>query len=166
MRPVKMIVIHCTATPPGVAYSPATLEADHMARGFDRAGYHFYIRRSGEIVAMRPLGMIGAHAKGHNRFSVAVCYEGGLDADGQAADTRTGAQKESLTALLIYLLGQFPEAGICGHRDLSPDANYDGIISPDEWVKGCPGFDAAAAYEELIRSVRKKGCDSFTQHGK
>lgn len=156
MRPIKLIVIHCTATPKGVAYSPAALETDHMARGFHRAGYHFYVRRSGELVAMRPLGMIGAHVKGHNRYSVGICYEGGLDAAGEPADTRTGAQREALLALLIYLTGQFPEARICGHRDLSPDANYDGIISPDEWVKGCPGFDAITEYADLQPS--DKGC--------
>ncbi|MDA5624327.1 N-acetylmuramoyl-L-alanine amidase, partial [Pasteurella multocida] len=30
---------------------------------------------------------------------------------------------------------------ICGHRDLSPDLNGDGTITPNEWLKDCPCFD-------------------------
>ncbi len=151
-RPVHLIVIHCTATPNGVAYTPRMLEADHLARGFQCIGYHYYIRRSGEVVRTRPLNMIGAHARGHNRFSVAISYEGGVDEDERPADTRTPEQKVSILAILLELLDIYPEARICGHRDLSPDANYDGIVSPDEWVKGCPGFDATDEYKELCAS--------------
>ena len=32
--------------------------------------------------------------------------------------------------------------GVVGHRDLSPDNNQDGKITPNEWLKTCPGFDA------------------------
>ncbi len=150
MRPVNLIVIHCTATPEGVAYTPGRLEADHRARGFQCTGYHYYVRRSGEVVQTRPLGMIGAHVKGHNRHSIAISYEGGVDAEGQPADTRTPEQKVSILAILIDLIDMYPQARICGHRDLSPDANYDGIVSPDEWVKGCPGFDAETEYEGVM----------------
>ena len=146
MRPVKLIVIHCSATKESVDYTPEQLEQDHQARGFQCAGYHYYVRRSGAIVAMRPLGMIGAHVKGHNRFSVGVCYEGGLNAIGQAVDTRSTEQKAALWFLLEQLRERFPTARICGHRDLSPDRNGDGVISSDEWLKECPSFDAASEY--------------------
>ncbi len=146
MRPVNLIILHCSATPDGADYPPEALERDHLARGFSQAGYHFYVRRSGEIVPMRHPGMVGAHVKGHNRHSIGVCYEGGLGADGLVTDTRTPAQKDSLNALILYLTLEYPDATVCGHRDLSPDANYDGIVSPDEWVKGCPGFDARLEY--------------------
>jgi len=32
---------------------------------------------------------------------------------------------------------------ICGHRDLSPDADGDGTVEPREWTKTCPGFDVS-----------------------
>lgn len=92
MRPVKLIVIHCSATREDCPYTSGQLEKDHLARGFQQAGYHYYIRRNGGLVRMRPLGMIPAHATGHNRHSVAICYEGGLDSGGFPKDTRTPAQ--------------------------------------------------------------------------
>ena len=42
-----------------------------------------------------------------------------------------------------------PQATILGHRDLSPDRNGDGRITPDEWIKLCPCFDAQREYHDI-----------------
>lgn len=149
MRAVNLLVIHCSATREDREYTPEQLESDHRARGFHQAGYNYYIRRDGEIVPMRPLGMIPAHVKGHNRHSVGICYEGGIDREGHVADTRTREQKESLRVLLQQLLVYFPGSRICGHRDLSNDLNGDGVITRSEWLKECPCFDAETEYSTL-----------------
>lgn len=149
-REINLIVIHCSATREDVEYTPEQLDRDHRSRGFERVGYHFYVRRDGEILPTRSLSMVGAHARGHNRHSVGICYEGGLDKEGQPADTRTPEQKESLVVLLDWLLSRFPDSRICGHRDLSPDLNKDGRISGDEWIKHCPCYDAAKEYKLLM----------------
>ena len=142
MRKIDLIVIHCSATRENTDYSPEQLESDHKARGFLRAGYNFYIRKSGEVVNLRPLEQI--------------CYEGGLDITGQPRDTRTQAQKTSLLRLIRHLLICFPGSWVCGHRDLSEDLNGDGTISPDEWIKQCPSFNAIPEYKELVYELRKK----------
>ena len=72
---------------------------------------------------MRDEDTVGAHARGFNAISLGVCYEGGLDEDGKAADTRTSHQKESLHRLVRELLQRYPDAKVVGHRDLSPDTN-------------------------------------------
>jgi N-acetylmuramoyl-L-alanine amidase len=36
-----------------------------------------------------------------------------------------------------------------GHRDTSPDLNKDGKITPNEYIKSCPCFDAITEYKEL-----------------
>lgn len=145
-RAIHLIVIHCSATRVGKPYPVERLEADHKARGFLRAGYHFYVRHTGEVIALRPIEMVGAHARGHNAHSVGVCYEGGLDAEGRPRDTRTPAQRAALLGLVGKLRGRFPGARVVGHRDLSPDRDGDGRVSPAEWVKACPSFDASAEY--------------------
>lgn len=148
-RNITLIVVHCSATRVTTDYSPDMLERDHRARGFSSAGYHFYIRKSGQRVALRPLTLAGAHVTGFNRDSVGVCYEGGCDAAGNAADTRTAAQKNELGALLRELVVMYPDAEICGHRDLSPDKDGDGVVEPHEWVKMCPCFDAKKEYKSI-----------------
>lgn len=54
MRKIDLIVIHCSATRENTDYSPEQLESDHKARGFLRAGYNFYHRKSGEVVNLLP----------------------------------------------------------------------------------------------------------------
>lgn len=93
---------------------------------------------------MRDEDMVGAHARGYNATSLGVCYEGGLDENGKAADTRTPRQKEALHRLVHDLLLRYPEAKVVGHRDLSPDTNYNGIVDPWERIKECPCFEVKA----------------------
>ena len=93
---------------------------------------------------MRPSEKVGAHARGYNAHSLGICYEGGLDKNGRAADTRTERQKVSLRALVKVLRQLYPTINrVVGHRDLSADRNGDGVITPDEWTKQCPCFDVA-----------------------
>ena len=51
------------------------------------------------------------------------------------------------------LLKLAPQATILGHRDLSPDSNGDGRITPNEWIKQCPCFDALHEYQHLTPST-------------
>ena len=104
-------------------------------------GYHFYIRKDGFIWSTRPLEMVGAHCLGYNRESVGIAYEGGLNSHGLPADTRTPEQKHSLRVLIRTLKKMFPIRLVCGHRDLSPDKNGNGVVEQSEWLKQCPCFD-------------------------
>lgn len=141
MRKIDLIVIHCSATRADRDFTEEDLEVCHRRRGFNGIGYHFYIRKNGEVKATRPLDRIGAHARGHNEHSIGICYEGGLDYCGRPADTRTDRQKHSLRVLILALQSDYPGCRVCGHRDLSPDLNGNGEIEPEEWVKQCPCFD-------------------------
>lgn len=143
---VKYIVVHCSATRENMNYLPSQLDRDHRLRGFNGAGYHFYITKDGYIHSMRPVNVVGAHCKGYNHISLGVCYEGGIKANGEFSDTRTEAQHGSLYTLLRLLKQDFPFAKIVGHRDLSSDKNGDGIIDRRDWVKACPCFDVTKEY--------------------
>lgn len=129
MRTINLIVVHCSATRADRSLPPETLDRIHRNRGFRCTGYHYYIRRSGEVVGTRPVELPGAHARGYNARSIGICYEGGIDIRGQPADTRTPEQRESLHRLVSRLLAEHPGAEVCGHRDL-PGVHKD-----------CPCFD-------------------------
>ena len=132
LESVRFIVIHCSATRPDTDYTVERLLRDHRARGFRTIGYHFYIRRSGEVSQHRRLSEVGAHARPYNRCSIGICYEGGLDLQGRPADTRTPLQREALRRLVARLRRLFPQARVVGHRDL-----------PGTLPKACPCFDVA-----------------------
>ena len=134
MRTITLIIVHCSATPEGQSFGFEACRTDHVRhRRFRDIGYHFYITRDGEIHRGRPMEQVGAHCRNHNRHSIGVCYEGGLDRLGRPKDTRTLAQKGSLLALVRELKRRFPKALVVGHHDLDP-------------MKACPCFEAAKEY--------------------
>ena len=165
MRPINLIVIHCSASPNGDSLfrgSPGTpgfqtpltaINAWHKARGFkrdpaaakrfnptlDAIGYHYVIYRNGAIASGRDETEIGAHVTGFNQKSLGICLVG--------TDQFRPAQWASLRDLINALKKRYPEARIVGHRDLSPDQNKNGIVECFEWLKVCPGFDVATWIE-------------------
>lgn len=142
-----LIVFHCSATKPSQHIGAAQITEWHLAKGWTAIGYHFVITRAGDLELGRPVHEVGAHVAGFNGASVGVCMVGGLDERGNslvnAPNQFTAAQWNTAKVLLAYLRKLYPDARVCGHRDLSPDANKDGKIQQQEWLKTCPGFDAA-----------------------
>lgn len=66
MRAISLIVVHCSATREDKSFTEHDLDVCHRRRGFNGVGYHFYIRKNGDIKSTRPLERIGAHARGFN----------------------------------------------------------------------------------------------------
>ena len=136
MRRIDLIVVHCSATRCDRSWPVTALIRCHAQR-FGFTGYHYYITRDGQTYQTRHEQLVGAHVKGYNSHSLGVCYEGGLDANGKPADTRTPKQKHAMLRLLRRLKEEHPQARIVGHRDL-PDVH-----------KACPCFDAIPEYQEI-----------------
>ena len=134
MRKIDLIVIHCSATRCNRRFPVTSLIACHRDR-FGYTGYHYYIERDGTVYQTRHEQLVGAHARGYNKHSLGVCYEGGLDERGKPADTRTPQQKAALRHLLQSLKATYPDARIVGHNEL-PGVN-----------KACPCFLASAEYK-------------------
>lgn len=136
MRSINFIVIHCSAVRPGQQSSAADIDHWHRSRGWKGIGYHFVVRRDGTVEPGRPIEQVGAHVKWHNKYSIGICYEGGLDAAGRPTDTRTPEQRKALCELVERLHKRFSKALIVGHHDLDP-------------TKPCPCFDAVREFGEL-----------------
>ena len=139
MRTITLLVIHCSAVRPDQTSSAAQIDTWHRRDRHYKfgIGYHYVVRRDGQIEPGRPEWMVGAHCLHHNSYSIGICYEGGLDIRGQPADTRTLAQKLAMLQLLEVLHRKYPKALIVGHHDLNPH-------------KACPCIDnVAEEYADL-----------------
>lgn len=142
MRAINEIIVHCSATREGQEISVDTIRQWHIRRGWSDIGYHFVIYLDGSVHEGRPLEKIGAHAIGHNSYSIGVCYIGGMNKEyTKAKDTRTTAQKESLKNLLMSYKNKYKDIKIYGHRDF---AN-----------KACPSFDATSEYKWISDGEHK-----------
>lgn len=147
------IVIHCSATRPSANVNAEVIRNWHKTQGWSDIGYAAVIKRDGQIEFGRHFDDIGAHVAGWNSISVGICMAGGLREDGsnpdEDYDLYTQQQWISLYRLVGVLKLAYPNAEVCGHRDLSPDQNHDGIIQRREWLKTCPGFDVKKWAEEM-----------------
>ena len=164
MKTIDAIVIHCSATRAGQDVRAADIDKWHKERGFARIGYNYVIDLDGTVEVGRPLTMDGAHCNtaglsglSYNKHSIGICYVGGLDAFGNAADTRTPEQKQALAKLVYKLMDEHPRiVEVIGHRDASPDKNGDGVISRNEWIKQCPCFDVKSEFPIAVCVGRRK----------
>lgn len=129
LESVDYIVVHCSATPPDMDIGRKEIDKWHRQRKFKKIGYHFVIRRDGTIEWGRNIDTVGAHAYGVNQNSIGVCLVGGVDNKQSAEDNFEEIQKKALKFVLRFLLHEFPQAEVIGHRDV-PGTN-----------KACPSFD-------------------------
>lgn len=136
MRTITEIIIHCSAVKPEQQSSAADIDGWHRRKGWSMIGYHFVVRRNGDIEEGRAVEKVGAHCRFHNNHSIGICYEGGLDKDGKPADTRTMEQKTALRKLVVSLKQSYPKAIVLGHHDFNP-------------LKACPCFNVVKEYSDL-----------------
>jgi N-acetylmuramoyl-L-alanine amidase len=126
----KEIIIHCAATPPGMDIGAKEIRAWHMQKGWSDVGYHFVIRRNGKVDLGRDIGVVGAHAYGHNKESVGICLVGGVNNDGEPTDNFTVPQWVTLEHTVDFLMKVYPQSNVIGHNEISD--------------KACPSFDVRA----------------------
>lgn len=151
------LVVHVTASAFGKDIGVKEVRAMHKGMGWSDIGYNELIRLDGTLETGRGVDAVGAHVAGFNSTSYGIALVGGLDKSGKPAHTATAAQMATLERRLREMAAKYPGAGVCGHRDLSPDKDGDGVIDPSEHVKACPCFDAipwAAAKKLPIANIK------------
>lgn len=146
MRNIERVILHCSATREGQDVTADTIRSWHLGRGWSDIGYHYVIRLDGTIENGRPITRQGAHARGHNKDSVGICYVGGLDASGHPKNTLTEEQRRSVKRLcraLVLVLNK--PISLHGHREFA--------------AKACPSFEIADEFPGLARYMEHPdGC--------
>ena len=137
MRPLKRIILHCTATPDGKHFDVATIRRWHVKdRGWKDIGYHYVIYIDGSVHEGRPVAQVGAHASGHNSDSIGVVYVGGCDAKMKAKDTLNEAQETAMVNLIKALREEHGEMSLHGHNEFA--------------AKACPSFKVKDKFGWLL----------------
>lgn len=136
-REIQFLVVHCTATPPETTVA-SIQNYWKQNLGWKNPGYHYLIKRNGEVVKLHPEHLIANGVAGNNAHSIHVSYIGGVDKQNKPLDNRTDAQKETMFNLLVGLSEKYPGAKILGHRDF-PGAK-----------KACPSFDTRKWVAEYV----------------
>ena len=92
-----------------------SIHQEHLNKGWAGCGYHFYVRKNGEVWAGRPINTIGAQCEGYNSKSIGVCFEGNFE-----LEKMNDVQFQAGVWLMKYLrTNYYPRAKtkIGGHRE-------------------------------------------------
>ena len=128
MKDIEHIIIHCSASPDTrISVDAEEIHRWHLGNHWDGIGYHYVIKRNGEIEAGRPEYWNGSHAKGYNHNSLGVCLVGEKEFSDE--------QYTSLSILIRELKGRHILAEVIGHKDVNIH-------------KTCPNFDVKSWLKE------------------
>lgn len=75
-RDIKKFIVHCSDSDNPKHDTVEVIRKWHKQLGFADCGYHFFIRKNGEIQKGRELYFVGAHCAGQNQDSVGICLSG------------------------------------------------------------------------------------------
>lgn len=107
----------------------------HLNNGWSGAGYHFLVRKDGEIYRLRPEDKVGAHAYSSNYNSIGICFEGNY-----MEEDMPETQKEAGKELVAYLKGKYGITTVQRHKDVC--------------ATSCPGDNFP--FEEIANSEKKE----------
>jgi N-acetyl-anhydromuramyl-L-alanine amidase AmpD len=130
MRQINKIIVHCSDSDINAHDHINTIERWHLERGFNGVGYHFFIRRNGDLQLGRPIEKPGAHARGSNSYSIGICLHG--------REIFTNGQLDTLKKLCKNYMRVFDlkVTDIIGHYEINSR-------------KTCPNLDMVKFREEL-----------------
>lgn len=144
----EKIIIHHSGV--SVLQSVYTIHDYHKnTNGWAGIGYHFYVRKNGNIYRGRPENTVGAHCSGENYNSIGICFEGNFEKE-EMNEEQLKAGRE----LVNYLKDKYKINKVKKHNDYG---NTD-----------CPGknFPFNSIKKEIEEEYRKGhyivNCDVLT----
>jgi N-acetyl-anhydromuramyl-L-alanine amidase AmpD len=125
----------------------------HVAKGWGKIGYHYFIDKEGILTQGRLDDEEGAHTIGYNQKSLGICLAGNFD-----LTMPTQAQIDTLTKLLNDKVKQYgiPVEKVVPHRFASPKTCYGKLLSDDFARKLITVKSAKNAILESIDNLRKQ----------
>ena len=99
-KSTDFLIIHCAATKPSMDIGLNEIRKWHLDLGWRDVGYHYIVRRNGEVELGRRHDDTGAHAAGYNHKTIGVCMVGGMADDNSAEKYFTDKQWTAVKDLL------------------------------------------------------------------
>jgi N-acetylmuramoyl-L-alanine amidase len=140
MRDIKLIILHCTATPQTTKID-SILNYWKNTLGWKSPGYHYIIESDGKITQLQDESKPANGVVGQNAHSIHISYIGGIDKTGKALDNRTVAQLGEQISLIKKLLIKYPHAKVAGHNQFTK-------------MKACPSFNVPFFCDSIGLSER------------
>lgn len=129
----KEIVLHHAAVS---SCTPIDINYWHKANGWSGIGYHYFVRKNGEVYKGRPDNAIGAHCSGYNTNTLGVCFEGNFE-----METIGETQRKSGLELIEYIKNLHGINKVSYHKD--------------HYATSCPGKNFNLLDNNAVETVTK-----------
>jgi len=145
-REVTECVAHWTATFNNQGHIGArevhNMVINRSDYSFEGIPYHYIIKRNGVIERGRPVNIEGAHALGHNKYSIGISFVAGYNCNSGtpnyqryvSAESITDSQMSSFNNWLKGFFAVWPGGQAFGHNDISPGRRPDPGFSVPDYV--------------------------------
>ncbi|MDR1116736.1 MAG: N-acetylmuramoyl-L-alanine amidase [Oscillospiraceae bacterium] len=113
----SIVLHHCASN----GLTAERIHALHLSNGWAGIGYHYYIRKNGDIFTGRPEDTVGAHSgasNGYNAHSIAACFEGDYETEAEMPEGQLAAG----AGLISDILRRYGGLKLIRHRDISATA--------------------------------------------
>ena len=129
---ITICIVHCSDSDNTDHDNIETITRWHIERGFDDIGYHYFIKKSGEIQVGRALEIVGAHVEGFNSESVGICLSGNRN----FTDDQMVSAAKLIDSLYLFLPNLKKKFGVLPHRFFNPN-------------KTCPNFELSRIFKHM-----------------
>lgn len=96
------------------------IHIQHRRQGWWGIGYHYYVRKNGEIWRGRPEEFVGSHAgskNGYNTHSIGICFEGNFETDTMLPDQLNAGRE-----LIEDIKSRYAIKEVIKHSDIAATA--------------------------------------------
>ena len=131
-RYVERVFVHCSASDNPNHDSVDIVRQWHLDKGWDDIGYHFFVKKNGDLASGRSLELIPAAQIGHNHATIAICLHG------LAEENFTKAQYRTLVELALGIYDAYAgQVTFHGHCEV---ANKPCPVFPYRAVRGLNSY--------------------------
>lgn len=132
IRKISKVFIHCSASDHAAHDDISVIRKWHLDRGWSDVGYHYFIKKNGDLQLGRDLERTPAAQRGFNLWSIAICVHG------LEKNLFTVEQFETLKSLCgLIKVAYNNEVTFHGHCEVSsktcPVFDYKQVLNLDEF---------------------------------
>lgn len=140
----------------------------HKNQGWAGVGYHYFVRKNGEVFKGREDNWVGSHCLGHNQNTLGICFEGAYN-----KEIMPQAQINAGKELITYLKSKYGISKVYRHKDLNntdcPGANFPAEIINSSNVASKPinktNLNVDSWVKKLQEECNRQGFSTQTVDG-
>lgn len=122
----------------------------NIALNLEGCAYHYIIKKNGHLERGRPIEIPGQHAADHNKYSIGLCFIGGMNSYStddpheykEGVESLTEAQDESFEMFMKAYYSIWPGGSAFGHNDI------------EDWARD-PGFDVQQYVKNKFKKINQ-----------